>query len=648
MAENHHIDAEPPPRRMNSSDISRWSAALLLSAAVIALNWRLALTDQFTWFAGPENAQHVLPALQFQAAEWQRGRIPMWNPNNGGGRFLITQPEAAPTYPLNWLLFSLPLHDGRMRPLVLNWYFVLIHLMGAWFAYRLARELGCARWGAIAGGIVFSATGWFGAAMSPYALNGAVWAPLVLRCQIRATNGRTPLLHGVLSGFFLGMAWLSGDWHVPLMISLAGVCVWIWAVARNRRIAPAALLSLLMAGASGALYIVPLLKSGAISNRQPVEQSAGFFAVTIAALVILGALAAWRQTGIRIIAAAGMGAAFFAMSKDLPGALMLMGLAAAMLVAKGFDTVLAVEPPQWIRWVGRVSVIIGLAAMAWHLVLVEMRGFPGTTNPGTAITGLTSLLFAGLLYAVLRSHLSGRAVACCLLGLVLLEASNSPGFVVPTYLEKTRVATLDAMKQHGDLADFLRRQPGSLRVEVDEKLVPYDFGTWFGLPQFDEPRIGMKRLMSVAYAIGREPAAFQRSEVFSGSSGLKVYSNADVLPRASVAHEVSQCTGKDEVALVAYAPNRVRIRATMACRGMVILNDAWSPDWRATVDRTATQVLVVQPQVRGVMVPAGTHEIEFHFRPGAVFAGGLFTLLAWAGVLILVLASRVRRRNGEA
>ncbi|MGC4053863.1 MAG: hypothetical protein QM757_32645 [Paludibaculum sp.] len=196
--------------------MSRWAAAVLLIAVIVGFYWRIVFTDQYTWLGGEDTASQVLPWYQFEAGEWHRGHIPLWDPNLFGGQPLLAQAQPGVAYPLNWILFSLPLRDGWMKQVYLHWYFVVIHLMAAWFAYKLCRELGCRRAAAVFGGAVFSLSGWVGVNEWPQMLNGAVWAPLVYLYMIRAMRGRRPWDNCILSGFFLGMAWLSGHHQIPI------------------------------------------------------------------------------------------------------------------------------------------------------------------------------------------------------------------------------------------------------------------------------------------------------------------------------------------------------------------------------------------------------------------------------------------------
>ncbi len=617
MAENHHIDPEPPPARSAAIGLTRLGASLLLLCSVIALYWKLALTDQFTWYARPENAQWTLPAFQLQAAEWHRGRIPLWDPNPDGGRVLAKDPYTGSAYPLNWVLFGLPLKDGRISPVSLNLYFVLIHVMGAWFAYKLARELGCSRWGAVAGGVIFTGAGWFAATESPHQLNGAVWAPLVFLYLRRIVRGRAVVASAALSGFFLGMAWLSGDSGIPLLIVAAGTSGWIWRALKNWRVLPAAAVFLIMAASGGALR-----GFAGIQSWPPPAGLAELIALPGAvtlSLAVLGVAAGWWEIGLFSLVSLLIAVGFTG------DALMLLGLSAAMLAARGLDALLTGDCARWSRGIAWACLAFGVVVPGAYYVRAELNGFPGTVDARLMVAALAALLWSA---AMFRVPLNGRAVALSALGLVLLELSSLTAFAMPTYLEKERVATLNAMKQHADLAEFLHRQPGSLRVEVDSRLIPYNFGDMFSIPQIasgatDEER----RLMSAGFHIGKQPTSFYSDAVFEGASGLKVFAHAGVSPRVFASRDVT-CAGEDQVELAAYAPNRVRISARLACSGMVVLNDTFAPGWRAFVDGKESPIIVAYGKLRGVMAPAGAHEVEFRYRPWSVAAAGLATALA--------------------
>ncbi|HEY7066183.1 MAG TPA: hypothetical protein VII06_32220 [Chloroflexota bacterium] len=83
--------------------------------------------------------------------------------------------------------------------------------------------------------------------------------------------------------------------------------------------------------------------------------------------------------------------------------------------------------------------------------------------------------------------------------------------------------------------------------------------------------------------------------------------------------------------------------------GMLVLNDTWAPGWRATVDGADAPVLRVNYGARGLVVPAGHHEVVFRYVPGPLLAGLGVTAAALgmlAGVLLVAgFGGRPRQRG---
>src|SRR2546430_16452290 len=136
VVEKHRTDRDTATSRIQAV---AWPALLLLIC--ICFFWKLVLTNQYTWLDSPDTVNQILPWYQFQAGEWHQGKFPLWDPYHWGGQSLIGQGQPGAAYPLNWILFLLPLRNGWIRQPYVHWNFVLIHLMGALFCYWLFRDL---------------------------------------------------------------------------------------------------------------------------------------------------------------------------------------------------------------------------------------------------------------------------------------------------------------------------------------------------------------------------------------------------------------------------------------------------------------------------------------------------------------------------
>lgn len=101
-------------------------------------------------------------------------------------------------------------------------------------------------------------------------------------------------------------------------------------------------------------------------------------------------------------------------------------------------------------------------------------------------------------------------------------------------------------------------------------------------------------------------------------------------------------TTDGSVEIVDYAPESVRLRAVSEQGGLLVLTDAYYPGWQATVDGVAAEVLPVDGMFRGVFVPAGTHDVAFHYRPNSFRAG---TMVSLSGVALAALAVAWSARN---
>ncbi len=94
---------------------------------------------------------------------------------------------------------------------------------------------------------------------------------------------------------------------------------------------------------------------------------------------------------------------------------------------------------------------------------------------------------------------------------------------------------------------------------------------------------------------------------------------------------------------------RVAVRARLNRRGLVVLDDSLMPGWSVRVDGRAATPLHVNSVMRGVIVPAGRHEVVWSYRVPGLRAGALVsavTLLLFAGAAI-GFGVRSRRRAGR-
>jgi len=74
-----------------------------------------------------------------------------------------------------------------------------------------------------------------------------------------------------------------------------------------------------------------------------------------------------------------------------------------------------------------------------------------------------------------------------------------------------------------------------------------------------------------------------------------------------------------------------------ATQALVVLNDTAYPGWRATVDGRDVPIVVADAIFRGVEVPAGSHTVEFKYRPESFTIGSVLTILGLLAIAALFL-----------
>jgi hypothetical protein len=101
------------------------------------------------------------------------------------------------------------------------------------------------------------------------------------------------------------------------------------------------------------------------------------------------------------------------------------------------------------------------------------------------------------------------------------------------------------------------------------------------------------------------------------------------------------------VTLVRERNASVTLRAYLDRGGLVVLNDALMDGWSVRVDGRTAPALRVNGVMRGVAVPAGSHEIVWSYAVPGLRLGGLLSLLTLAALIAGVITGRLRARARE-
>ena len=739
LAENHHTGLWEPVRRH-----PRLAAAGVLLLLSVLFFWKLAATNEYMWMDSPDLANQVLPWWNHQAREWHAGRFPAWEPDQWAGQPLIGQAQPGAAYPLNWLLFLTPLKDGKLRQGYLDGYWILVHYIAALNAFLLCWGLGRSWLAALLAGCVYGFLGYVGNINWPQMVNGAIWAPLVFLFLIRAVRGQRTLFSAAASGFFLGLSWLSGHHQVPTFVTYASLALWTYFFFRGGKprwalALPIALFLVFFVGTS-ALQTLPSYEYAklakrwvgareAVDWRTPVPYSVhatysfrpvfllglflpnfsegytGFVGVTALTLA-LASLLAWSRApwvrrftmmaGAALVVALGFYTPFhgwlyawaplFEKARSPAAAVAVFNLAAAVLVAFGFDELRRGGPVAPLRLGRRILLAFGSLLAAIYLVTNLVKGNGSIGDDRALTTGIIAGIVAGLLLAAERRAITVTVLAAGLLALILTEGNHTSTY---GYISKDVVRTdgsLPKTWEHDDLAAFLRSEPQPIRVWVDDKAIAYNFGDFHGIRAWggylaslsvnilaiDANQEKIQRALGITHHLGKVPMNAAQTEAFAGSSGVKVFRNpnpsppvwtvktvfpvrtgeeANIMlqgdldlrqhafsigPPPKIALPAKSC-GEDRVRLTRSHGGHVEIAAQMSCEGLVVLGDVYFPGWGASIDGRPAAVHEINGLMRGVVVPGGKHQVTMDYRPWSLQVGAALTGLSCLGLLALAV-----------
>ncbi|WP_124981507.1 YfhO family protein [Nonlabens xiamenensis] len=93
-----------------------------------------------------------------------------------------------------------------------------------------------------------------------------------------------------------------------------------------------------------------------------------------------------------------------------------------------------------------------------------------------------------------------------------------------------------------------------------------------------------------------------------------------------------------QIQLTSYDPERLVYKTQNSQPGLAVFSEMYYPHgWKATIDGQEVPIARVNYALRGLNVPAGTHEVTFSFEPEVVATGSLVMLLSNILLLLVIL-----------
>ena len=183
-------------------------------------------------------------------------------------------------------------------------------------------------------------------------------------------------------------------------------------------------------------------------------------------------------------------------------------------------------------------------------------------------------------------------------------------------------------------------------------------------------------MFNIKYLITPWPMASEGLQRIDGPSGVFMYRNLSVMPRAFMVPQARVVQGPDaakavllstdfnpsqeavlykdpgirltedslssSVNIERYLANEVVVRTKAVHDALLVLSDTYYPGWKAYVDGMEREVLQANACQRAVTVPSGEHVVRFEFVSPTVRAGFGITLVSLLFTGGLLIASRKR------
>jgi hypothetical protein len=123
----------------------------------------------------------------------------------------------------------------------------------------------------------------------------------------------------------------------------------------------------------------------------------------------------------------------------------------------------------------------------------------------------------------------------------------------------------------------------------------------------------------------------------------------DPLTRALVDEAVASRGSGDpnaRVEVLTYQARRIVLRSSTSAPSFLVLSEVYYPaGWTASIDGNPTRIFRTNQLLRGVMVPAGEHRVEFRFDPSSDSRGLRLSRLGWGLAASMVFVGFLRDRR---
>lgn len=194
----------------------------------------------------------------------------------------------------------------------------------------------------------------------------------------------------------------------------------------------------------------------------------------------------------------------------------------------------------------------------------------------------------------------------------------------------------------------------------------------FYLLAITNPHHNLVDLFNVKYLLTYYPLSEGERWKLIWDKGVRVYQNKKVIPRAFIAYnyivvqkedtlfrlldnpdfnlretvvldsDIKKLIGPaspNRAEIKEYRPLKIKIEAYTERPAILVLSDSFYPGWQARVDGRPVKIFRAYSIFRAVLLPAGSHQVNFSYFPLSFIGGGLITIIT----LLIIILEGLRR-----
>lgn len=102
-------------------------------------------------------------------------------------------------------------------------------------------------------------------------------------------------------------------------------------------------------------------------------------------------------------------------------------------------------------------------------------------------------------------------------------------------------------------------------------------------------------------------------------------------------------TQNSKIQILQYKNNKIVLKTESLDDSYLVFSDTYYPGWKAYIDKKETKIYKTDGVLKGIYIPAGSHEIIFNFLPSNFWLGVLLTIFSY--IALITIASILFSKN---